>query len=112
MRRISPLERLRLFGRAGIDVVATLGRSMLFLVGALFGRNRAGKPMQLLIKQLFAVGVMSLAIIVVSLATQRSHPVPAHIVEELEETAKIGPIPARMLTGQNAALSSQVPKDA
>lgn len=66
MRRISPLERLRLFGRAGIDVVATLGRSMLFLVGALFGRNRAGKPMQLLIKQLFAVGVMSLAIIVVS----------------------------------------------
>ena len=66
MRRISPLERLRLFGRAGIDVVATLGRSMLFLVGALFGRNRAGKPVQLLIKQLFAVGVMSLAIIVVS----------------------------------------------
>ncbi|WP_134676873.1 lipid asymmetry maintenance ABC transporter permease subunit MlaE [Ectopseudomonas khazarica] len=66
MRRISPLERLSLFGRAGIDVVATLGRSMLFLVGALFGRNRAGKPMQLLIKQLFAVGVMSLAIIVVS----------------------------------------------
>jgi phospholipid/cholesterol/gamma-HCH transport system permease protein len=66
MRRISPLERLRLFGRAGIDVVATLGRSVLFLVGALFGRSRAGKPLQLLIKQLFAVGVMSLAIIVVS----------------------------------------------
>ena len=66
MRRISPLERLRLFGRAGIDVVATLGRSVLFLVGAVFGRSRAGKPLQLLIKQLFAVGVMSLAIIVVS----------------------------------------------
>lgn len=66
MRRISPLERLRLFGRAGIDVVATLGRSVLFLVGALFGRSRAGKPLQLLIKQFFAVGVMSLAIIVVS----------------------------------------------
>ncbi|WP_278618953.1 lipid asymmetry maintenance ABC transporter permease subunit MlaE [Ectopseudomonas oleovorans] len=66
MRRISPLERLRLFGRAGIDVVATLGRSVLFLVNALFGRSRAGKPFQLLIKQLFAIGVMSLAIIVVS----------------------------------------------
>ena len=66
MRRISPLERLRLFGSAGIDVVATLGRSVLFLLGALFGRSRAGKPLQLLIKQLFAVGVMSLAIIVVS----------------------------------------------
>ena len=44
MRRISPLERLRLFGRAGIDIVATLGRSVLFLVSALFGRSRAGKP--------------------------------------------------------------------
>ncbi|MGG2395899.1 lipid asymmetry maintenance ABC transporter permease subunit MlaE [Pseudomonas sp. SH1-B] len=66
MRRISPLERLRLFGRAGIDVVATLGRSVLFLLGALLGRSGAGKPLQLLIKQLFAVGVMSLAIIVVS----------------------------------------------
>ncbi|XLX41294.1 lipid asymmetry maintenance ABC transporter permease subunit MlaE [Ectopseudomonas mendocina] len=66
MRRNSTLERLRLFGRAGIDVVATLGRSVLFLLGALFGRSRAGKPLQLLIKQLFAVGVMSLAIIVVS----------------------------------------------
>src|SRR5690606_14734753 len=66
MRRNSPLEQLRLFGRAGIDVVATLGRSVLFLLGALFGRSRAGKPLQLLIKQLFSVGVMSLAIIIVS----------------------------------------------
>ncbi|MGQ7959260.1 lipid asymmetry maintenance ABC transporter permease subunit MlaE [Pseudomonas sp. SP16.1] len=66
MRRIAPLERLRLFGRAGIDVVATLGRSGVFLAHAVFGRNGAGKPLQLLIKQLFAVGVMSLAIIVVS----------------------------------------------
>lgn len=66
MRRTSPLERLRLFGRAGIDVVATLGRSVLFLGHAMFGRSRAGKPLQLLIKQLYSVGVMSLAIIVVS----------------------------------------------
>ncbi|WAJ36735.1 lipid asymmetry maintenance ABC transporter permease subunit MlaE [Pseudomonas sp. GOM7] len=66
MRRTSPLERVRLFGRAGIDVVATLGRSVLFLGHAVFGRSRAGKPLQLLIKQLYAVGVLSLAIIVVS----------------------------------------------
>lgn len=66
MRRTSPLERLRLFGRAGIDVVATLGRSVLFLGHALLGRSRAGKPLQLLIKQLHSVGVMSLVIIVVS----------------------------------------------
>ncbi len=66
MRKTSTLERIRLFGRAGLDVVATLGRSCIFLLRALFGRNGAGKPLQLLIKQLYAVGVMSLAIIVVS----------------------------------------------
>jgi phospholipid/cholesterol/gamma-HCH transport system permease protein len=66
MRKTSTLERIRLFGRAGIDVVATLGRSSVFLLRALLGRGGAGKPLQLLIKQLYAVGVMSLAIIVVS----------------------------------------------
>ncbi|NQD94854.1 lipid asymmetry maintenance ABC transporter permease subunit MlaE [Pseudomonas sp. CrR25] len=66
MRKISPFERVRLFGRAGIDVLATLGRSTLFLLRAMFGRNASNNALQLLIKQLYAVGVMSLAIIVVS----------------------------------------------
>ncbi|MDO9618625.1 MAG: lipid asymmetry maintenance ABC transporter permease subunit MlaE [Pseudomonas sp.] len=66
MRKTSVLERVRLFGRAGIDVVATLGRSVLFLLRALFGRGSTGNSFQLLIKQLYSVGVMSLAIIVVS----------------------------------------------
>nr|WP_256573077.1 ABC transporter permease [Pseudomonas sp. CC6-YY-74] len=66
MHKTSTLERIRLFGRAGIDVVATLGRATVFLVRALFGRSSAGSPLQLLIKQLYSVGVMSLAIIVVS----------------------------------------------
>ncbi len=66
MRKISTLERIRLLGRAGIDAVATLGRATVFLLRALFGRNRAGSPLQLLMKQLYSVGVMSLAIIVVS----------------------------------------------
>jgi len=57
---------VRLFGRAGIDVVATLGRSVLFLLRALLGRGSTGNSFQLLIKQLYSVGVMSLAIIVVS----------------------------------------------
>ena len=35
MRKTSVLERVRLFGRAGIDVVATLGRSGVFLLRAL-----------------------------------------------------------------------------
>jgi phospholipid/cholesterol/gamma-HCH transport system permease protein len=66
MRKTSVLERVRLFGRAGIDVVGTLGRSGLFLLRALFGRGLTGNSFQLLIKQLYSVGVMSLAIIVVS----------------------------------------------
>lgn len=66
MRKTSSLERVRLFGRAGIDVVASLGRSTVFLLRALFGRGTSGSSLQLLIKQLYSVGVMSLAIIIVS----------------------------------------------
>ena len=66
MRRTPLVERVRLLGRSGLDVVEALGRSSLFLVHALFGRNGAGSFLQLLIKQLYAVGVLSLAIIIVS----------------------------------------------
>ncbi|WP_339080022.1 lipid asymmetry maintenance ABC transporter permease subunit MlaE [Pseudomonas sp. TMP9] len=66
MRKTSVLERVRLFGVAGIDLVETLGRSVLFLLRALFGRGSTGHSFQLLLKQLYSVGVMSLAIIVVS----------------------------------------------
>ena len=54
----------------------------------------------------------TLALILVSLATQRSHPVPAHVLAAMKETDKIGAIPAHMLTGQNDSLAGQVPKDA
>ncbi|MCY1345682.1 putative phospholipid ABC transporter permease protein MlaE [compost metagenome] len=66
MRKTSILERIRLLGRSGIDVVAALGKSTIFLLRALFGGGSLGNGMQLLIKQLHAVGVMSLVIIVVS----------------------------------------------
>ncbi|MGE7993081.1 lipid asymmetry maintenance ABC transporter permease subunit MlaE [Pseudomonas sp. NPDC089554] len=66
MRRKSLLERIRLFGRAAIDVLAVLGRSCLFLFHALAGRGGIGGSFQLLVKQLYSVGVLSLAIIVVS----------------------------------------------
>ncbi|MES2820667.1 MAG: lipid asymmetry maintenance ABC transporter permease subunit MlaE [Pseudomonadota bacterium] len=66
MRKRSLLERIRLLGRTGIDVVGTLGASGIFLARALFGRGSRGNGFQLLIKQLHSVGVMSLAIIVVS----------------------------------------------
>lgn len=66
MRKTSSLERVRLFGRAGLDVLATLGRSGVFLLHAMLGRGTSNNALQLLVKQLYAVGVMSLAIIVVS----------------------------------------------
>ncbi len=66
MRRKSLLERIRLFGRSAIDVLAVLGRSSLFLVHALIGRGGIGGSFQLLVKQLYSIGVMSLAIIIVS----------------------------------------------
>lgn len=66
MRRKSILERIRLFGRSAIDILAVLGRSCLFLGHAVGGRSNVGGSFQLLVKQLYSVGVLSLAIIVVS----------------------------------------------
>jgi phospholipid/cholesterol/gamma-HCH transport system permease protein len=66
MRKRSMLQRIRLLGRAGIDVVSALGAAGIFLFRALLGRGSRGNGFQLLVKQLYSVGVMSLAIIVVS----------------------------------------------
>ncbi|MBB2495502.1 lipid asymmetry maintenance ABC transporter permease subunit MlaE [Aquipseudomonas ullengensis] len=66
MRKSSPLERVRLIGRSGIDVVAAMGRSALFLGSSLFGRSGLRNGGQLLIRQLYSVGVLSLPIIVVA----------------------------------------------
>jgi phospholipid/cholesterol/gamma-HCH transport system permease protein len=66
MRNKSFMERIRLLGRAAIDMVTVFGRSGIFLVHALFGRGGISGGFQLLVKQLYSVGVMSLAIIVVS----------------------------------------------
>ncbi|GGE48618.1 ABC transporter permease [Halopseudomonas oceani] len=63
---MSAVDRLVLLGRAGLDTITALGRSGLFLVNVLFGRARFGNAWALLIKQLHSVGVLSLAIIVVS----------------------------------------------
>ncbi|MBF7730310.1 lipid asymmetry maintenance ABC transporter permease subunit MlaE [Pseudomonas sp. N040] len=66
MRKISYLDRIALIGRVGLEVVEALGRSVLFLLRALFGRTGLGNGFRLLIKQLFFVGVLSLPIIVVA----------------------------------------------
>ncbi|MCS3466373.1 lipid asymmetry maintenance ABC transporter permease subunit MlaE [Pseudomonas sp. Pseusp122] len=66
MRRKSLLDRVAHLGQGAIETVTILGRSGLFLVHALLGRGGIGGGFQLLIKQLYSVGVLSLAIIVVS----------------------------------------------
>ena len=66
MRNNSPLEKLRRIGSAGIDVVESLGRSTIFLLRALLGRGGLGNSFNLLVKQLFFIGVLSLPIIVVA----------------------------------------------
>lgn len=66
MPRHSPLNRIRLLGKAGLDVTQALGRSALFLFHVLIGRSGLRNSLQLLIKQLYFVGVLSLPIIVVS----------------------------------------------
>jgi phospholipid/cholesterol/gamma-HCH transport system permease protein len=66
MRKVSAVERIRRLGRAGLDVVAAIGRSVIVLLLAVFGRGGVGNGLQLLGKQLYSVGVLSLPIIVVS----------------------------------------------
>ncbi|WP_295463552.1 lipid asymmetry maintenance ABC transporter permease subunit MlaE [uncultured Pseudomonas sp.] len=66
MRKVSAVERIRRLGRAGLDVVAAIGRSVIVLLLAVFGRGGVGSGLQLLGKQLYSVGVLSLPIIVVS----------------------------------------------
>ncbi len=66
MHKRSLLEQTALLGRAAIDVVEAMGRSTLFLLHAMFGRGGVGGGFQLLIKQIHAIGILSLPIIVVS----------------------------------------------
>ncbi len=61
------LDRLQQVGHSGLGFVQAIGRSGLFMVQAIFGRPAAGGGgYGLLIKQLYAVGVLSLVIITVS----------------------------------------------
>lgn len=62
----SVVDRVASLGRTGMDVVAGLGRAGIFLFQSLTGRSRYGNGFSLLVKQLYALGVLSLAIIIVS----------------------------------------------
>ncbi|RIK14451.1 MAG: sodium/proline symporter [Acidobacteria bacterium] len=49
------------------------------------------------------------AIVVVSLLTQRSSPVPEHVRAAVEEAARVRPVPARLAAGEDPTLSAQLP---
>ncbi|MDW3059322.1 ABC transporter permease, partial [Vibrio sp. 1978] len=53
-------------GRRTLAICEAFGRATLMLVGAIFSKPQPSKSFPLLIKQLYSVGVQSLAIIVVS----------------------------------------------
>ena len=55
------------------------------------------------------VGVLasSLTIVIVSLATQTAHPVPADIVAAMDEADRVGPIPRSMQAAVNPALATE-----
>lgn len=58
-----PVRRLGIWG---VDRLAALGRAGILLAGALFGKPNFIKGFPLVIRQLYAIGVLSLAIILVS----------------------------------------------
>ncbi|OZB19851.1 MAG: ABC transporter permease, partial [Marinobacter sp. 34-60-7] len=60
------INKLAALGRQGLDLLASLGRAGQFLAGVLGGVPRPVAGFPLLVRQLYAVGVLSLAIVVVS----------------------------------------------
>jgi phospholipid/cholesterol/gamma-HCH transport system permease protein len=66
MRKRSLIEQVRRVGESGIGVLAALGRATLFLFHSLFGPSGLDNRFALLVRQLYSVGVLSLAIVVVS----------------------------------------------
>src|SRR5690554_282861 len=60
------IERIATLGRMGLDTVSSLGRSGRFLAGVLAGIPQPATGFPLLMRQLYFVGVLSLAIVVVS----------------------------------------------
>lgn len=62
----NPIEMISALGRRFLRFCQSFGKASLMLVGALAGKPQPLKTLPLLVKQLYNVGVQSLAIIVVS----------------------------------------------
>lgn len=59
-------EQLRAIGRRALNWLSSLGAACIFLAQTIFARPQPKLALPLLVRQLYAVGVMSMAIIVVS----------------------------------------------
>lgn len=62
----SLIDKIQLLGASAIDIIRSLGDAGIFLFMSLIGRRGPGKHFQLLIKQIYFIGVLSLPIIIVS----------------------------------------------
>ncbi len=62
----SLVDRVARLGRRGLDTLASLGRAGVFLWGSLAGVPRPSVGGRLLVQQIYRIGVLSLAIVIVS----------------------------------------------
>jgi phospholipid/cholesterol/gamma-HCH transport system permease protein len=60
MRKTSLIEKVRLFGRSGIDIIEVLGRSTIFLFHALLGRGGIGGSFGLQNRPLLSLRIVGL----------------------------------------------------
>ncbi|HVL01465.1 MAG TPA: ABC transporter permease, partial [Dongiaceae bacterium] len=60
------IDRIRLLGRNGLDVLGAIGRSGLFIFQSLWALPNPRTNFPLVVKQIYFIGVLSLVIIVVS----------------------------------------------
>ena len=60
------LDKLRLLGQVGLELLMSLGRSGLFLIQLLIRKPQFKRSFPLLIEQLYFIGVLSLVIIALS----------------------------------------------
>lgn len=55
------------------------------------------------------IACSTITMILGSLLTQRSHPVPENVRQAVAETSRVAPVPARMVAGEDTALATQRP---
>ncbi len=90
------LNQVASLGRFGIDIVRQYGKAGMLLYGVLFRMPNIRKGFPLLIKEIYAEGVLSLVIIIVSslfigmVVALQGH----HILAKFGATAELGPLVA------------------